>query len=587
MRKLTRRDFLKGTALGTAGIGAMLALAACSGETEDTGSTGSTAETTTPATTTPEESDSKVVGSHDDSTVKAEVDESGKVIYWPEEYLRDKVTIATSSSAANFKITSRAGGWGSVDLCYAQSLAVLDSENNIHLQLLKRFDMIDDTTYEGEFWDIIYDTAGNNMKASDLDWRIQMMIDNGDIGAVNRLDHIEVTGDYTFLWYCNQPFGLGELGKNISNISMYIQKSYEESGDEFASKPYGTGPYMVESWVAGSQLNLVANEDFWMKSIEDEEWLATNIYACDLQHVREIQLDVVGDAANRAIALEMGAQGTGDVIACDKMNASDVNNYLANPDMGIIGVRLPVTPPAAFYYNCNEVSPCSDVNLRKAICYAIDNVSLCDAVNSPAEPAYGLQPKVVDAPEEWKTGEGVDYYNYDVDKAKELLAASSYNGETLHIMYGSQGVAPDVAVLVQSALKRVDITAELLPAEMSVLNDYATDYTKWNLYFATMGGGSYFKDVTKSFLTEISAASNNGNQPMGIIDEHLDDLYYAMMEDPTLDNIMAWHDYFTYEQCYGYALLNYYDQTACLASVNAVVSATQNKLIPGAFTFND
>jgi ABC-type transport system substrate-binding protein len=283
----------------------------------------------------------------------------------------------------------------------------------------------------------------------------------------------------------------------------------------------------------------------------------------------------------------MGAQGTSDVIAVDKMNGADVNNYIANPDMGITAVRLPVTAPAGFYFNCNEISPCSDINLRKAICYVIDNVGYCSAVNSPAEPAYGLQPRLLDVPESWTTGEGVDYYTYDVDTAKEYLAQSDYSGETLHIMYDDQGIKGDVVVLLQAALRDIGVSSELLPAEMSVLNDYRTDYTKWDLYFATMGGGNYFKNVVKSFTTTDAAANNNGNQPMGIIDEHLDELFAELDANPCEETINAWHDYFTYEMCYGYAIMNYYDQTACLDSVNVVISATQNQLIPGAFTFND
>ena len=513
--------------------------------------------------------------------------EESKTTYWPETYLRDKVVIAVSNSAANFKITARSGGWGGVELCYGQPLAVLDSENNVHLQLLKRFEKVDDVTYNAELWDFIYDTAGCNMKASDVAFRVDQMIATGDIGAVNRLDHIEVTGDYTFVWHCNQPFDLGEMGKNLSNIVVYCEETFNNSGDEFASKAIGTGPYMIDSWTAGSQLNLVANENFWMKNITDEEWLAANFYGTDAQNVRMIQLDVIGDAANRAISLEMGAAGTGEVVAVDKMNAQDVNYYKANPSLGINAVLLPVTPPSGFYFNCNEASPCADVNLRKALCYAIDNVNLCGAVNSPAVPAYGLQPRVLDAPEEWTTGEGVDYYTYNIEKAKELLAASSYNGETLHLLYQNMGIDPDVVVLLQAAFKAIGVTAELLPAEMSVLNDYRTDYDKWDLFFETMGGGSYFKNVTKRFTVADAAKNNNGNQPMGIIDEKLDELFYAMDKGATAETINAWHDYFTYEMCYGYGIMNYYDQTAALADVNVVISASQNKLIPGAFTYND
>jgi len=83
-------------------------------------------------------------GGTDTEAVGVEDEETGEVVYWPEEYLRDKVVIATSNSAANFKITGRSGGWGSVEMCYGEPLAIVDSEDKVHLQLLKRFDKIDD-----------------------------------------------------------------------------------------------------------------------------------------------------------------------------------------------------------------------------------------------------------------------------------------------------------------------------------------------------------------------------------------------------------------------------------------------------------
>lgn len=34
------------------------------------------------------------------------------------------------------------------------------------------------------------------------------------------------------------------------------------------------------------------------------------------------------------------------------------------------------------------------------------------------------------------------------------------------------------------------------------------------------------------------------------------------------------------------AMLRYFEQTACLADVNAVIEGSTNFLVPGAFTFN-
>lgn len=538
-----------------------------------------------PGATVEDQDKENVIDNNFENTGEADVES-----FWPEEFLKDKICIAVSSGASSLSIAGRSS-WGKVELCYFQPLAVVDTAGNVRLQMLKSFEKVDDLTYEAELWPFIYDTAGNNITVDDVIFSIQYLVDSGNKGAVNRLAAdennqiegvgIEKTGDYTFIWHCSEPFDLGEMGKNLSNASIYSKKAYEDCGDEFANMPVGTGAYMVKSWVSGSQLNLVANPDFWMKNIDDEEWLSKNLYDTNKQNVGEYELQVVADAANRAIALEMGT-----VVACDGMNAADVNVYVENPDMGLTPVSLPVTPAVAWYYNVNEASPCSDVNLRKAICYALDNAAIAEGLNAPAYPVYGICPKGLDSPEEWVTGR--EYYDYNLETAKEYLAKSSYDGEPLVIMYGSNSTTDgDAVVLMQDALKEIGVNVELLPAENSVIDSYKTDYTKWDLLFQIMGGGSYFKNMMKRFTVKEAGKTNNGNNCIGIIDDKLEALFEAVDADSSLENINAWDQYFTAEQCYAYALCCYYDLTACSSSVNPVLSSSQNKLVPGAFTFND
>lgn len=494
-------------------------------------------------------------------------------------YLRDKVTVAISSDGQTFEPFARAS-WGSVVFPLFQSLAETDSEGNLRLVLLKSFEQVDDVTYNAEIWDCIYDSEGRNLKASDVEWSIQKFIDEGNKGAVNRLDSIEVTGDYTFVWHCSDPFGLGEMGKNLGNGKILVQETYEAHGESMASSPVGTGPYVLENYTPGSSVTLVANEDFWMKNIDDEAWLAENRYVTSYQNVREIEYQIIQDAGSRAVALEMGT-----VDAVDSLNAADVDYFIQNPDLGIVPVELPQDPPVAFYFDCNEASPCSDVNLRKAICYAIDNVGIAAGVSFPAQPAYGIHPRMYDAPAEWLTGR--EYYDYNVETAKEYLEQSSYNGETLTVIYMDQGAITDSVIMLQAALGEIGIKVNLLPADMQVLNEYKLDYTKWDMMFDVLGGGNYLSATLKRFWTEDSAATNNGNQVFGIVDSHLDDLFLDLRDNTSDETIAAWDDYFTFEQCYGYAILVYSNQTACQADINCVLTGAQHNVCPQAFTFTD
>lgn len=531
-----------------------------------------------PSTSTPPASEGNQ--QPDDASIS---DKSGDVdAVASDTYLRDKVTIAISGDGSTFDPFTMAR-WGNITFPFFQGLALTDSSGKLRLEMLKSIEKVDDVTYNCEIWDFIYDSEGNHITADDVLWSINYFSEMGNAGAVNKLDYLEKTGDYTFIWHCNAPFDVGEYEKNFSNTKVLSQKAYESRGsDGMSAEPVGTGPYMLESYVPGSTVVITANEDFWMKNITDEAWMAENFYANDYQNVKTIEYQIIQDAGSRAIALEMGM-----VDAADSLNATDVDYFIANPDLGVIPVELPQDPPVAYYYNCNPASVCSDINLRKAICYALDNVAIAAGISYPGQPAYGMSPRMYDAPESWTTGEGRDYYDYDLDKAREYLAQSSYAGESLVIMYQEMNAFPDVVVMMQAALKEIGVNVTLLPADFAVLNEYSTDYTKWDITYAIMGGGNYLSAVLKKFWTEDSAASNNGNQVTGIVDTHLDELFVALQEEANEETISAWDEYFTNEMCYGYAICLYSTQTGCRSDINCVLTGSQHNLTPNAFTYND
>lgn len=531
---------------------------------------------------------SQVSGNSD----SVEVGEASDLVYldgyWPETYLQDKIVVATSRDGGGFAPIGNSS-WGSVEMCYYQKLLYVDSQGKDRLQMLKSIEEVDDQTYNCEIWSFIYDTDHNNITADDVKYSIQLYVDAGQKGGVNCLNlldgdivDIDVTGTYTFTWHCSQPFGIGELGKNFSNPTIISQAGYEASGeDKYLTRPVGTGPYMLESYTLGSKAIFVANPDFWMKNIEDEDWLAENFYAIDCQNVREIEYDIIQDASTRAMALEMG-----DVCAIDTANAADIEAYISNPAYGISPVRKRVGAPLAFYFNCNEASVCSDINLRMAICYALDCAGISSGISYPAYEVFGPQPNMYDAPESWTTGDGVEYYNYNVELAKEYLSKSGYDGKTLTLMYIDQGAITDFVIMLQSNLRQVGINIEMMPLEATTMDAYRSDYEAWDIIADIQGGGNYCANTLKKFWTG-DYTDSKGNSVLGIVDSKLDDLYLKVKNEGGIENIEAWNDYFTYEKCYGLAVCRYFEQTACLSSVNAVVVGANNMLVAGAFTFND
>lgn len=490
-------------------------------------------------------------------------------------YQRDKVVCGISADGGTFDPYAGFTNWGMIlvgDLMF-QHLIRVDSQGEIHYELAKSVEKVDDLTYTITLWDCIYDSMGNQLTANDVVWSIQKFVDGGNSGGVNRLDYVEATSDYVVTWHCKQAFDLGELEKNMSNPTIVVQASYEACGNDMTTTPVGTGPYVLTAYTPGSGMTFTANENFWMNNLPE----GTDLWVYDQQNVREIEMMIIQDAASRAIALEMG---TVDVV--DSMNAIDVQKLTATDAFNSVDQWQDA--PCAFIFNCNEISPCSDVNLRKAICYAIDNAGIVNALDCPAQVVYGLQPRMYDAPESWTTGEGRDYYNYDLEKAKSYLEASDYNGEKVVIMYSSSVVHDGATIMVQAALKAIGIDAELYAVDASVARSAKTDPTQWDIAFDTMGGGNYLNATLKNF-TSFDHNDLKGQHPMLIDkDETLDNLYYAIAADNSEENANAWDAYFTGEQCYAYAICIYANQTACAGDIEMALGS-KNFLCPNASTY--
>lgn len=491
----------------------------------------------------------------------------------PGEYFGDLVTIAATNGPNTFDPMARGGGYG-VQAPIFEKLAQADSTGAMRLCMLKSCEEVDELTYECELWPFITDTAGNNITAEDVKWSIQTYVDAGNQGAVAKLDNIEVTGDYTFIWHNNAPFGVGEKEKQFGNPSILSQKAYESDPDMMASKPVGTGPYKLKEFMEGSYGIFEANEDYWYNQIDDEAWLAENDGVWTYQNYKEIRCDVISDASARAIALENGS-----VDACASMNATDVANYVDNPD--ITTINLPVTPPVSMYFNLSENSPCSDVNLRKAIAYAIDNAGVAAGLDVPAYPAYGIQPNMYDAPAEWKTGR--EYYDYNVEQAKECLAQSNYNGETLTVIYDDSDQRNPSWILMQAMLSEIGINVELKMLETSTMNTVKCDFTQWDILSETMGGGSYLPNTLKKWWSVEQMNTLNGLNVCGVEDPELDKLYEDVLNVHDDASIEAWDQYFTYDNCIGYAICYIFNQTACSSKVVPVIFGSQSQLVPGAF----
>lgn len=490
-------------------------------------------------------------------------------------YLKDNITVAISADGGTFDPFASFVNWGSAVMTplIFQGLIQSDYDYNIYYVMAKEINQLDDLHWEIKIWDSIYDTEGSHITIDDVIWGYDQVIASGNAGAIPKFESIEKTDDdYTAVMTLKEPFGDGDFASHLGNVKVLSKATYEAHGSDMTTTPVGTGPYMLANptsdYVVGSTVVLTANENYWAKDLGlDDPYSAQNF--------RTITYKVYQSAASRAIALEMG-----EVDVCDALDAIDVDNLDAS---AFNVINLPQRPPVAIVMNASENSPLNSLELRQAILYALDNDTIAAALGIPAEPVYALQPNLVDSPASWSTGEGRDYYTYDPEKAKELVAASGYNGETLSLMYVDSTANTNTATLMQDELRAVGINLEMNQVDMMAAFDYQYDSTKWDIRLATLGGGAYLTQVLKSWWSVDSAQHfANGENIAMVPDAHLDELFLAVRADASEENVNAWDEYFN-SMAYGYSICSIANQTACISELQSTVLTAQAAIVPNAF----
>ena len=188
-------------------------------------------------------------------------------------------------------------------------------------------------------------------------------------------------------------------------------------------------------------MRLVRNEDYWGKDKDGNK----------LPYLDEITLKVIKDETVLASALK-----TGEIDVAYLPNR-DVDAFLADPKFdvekmegGAIASLLAFNP---------DVPPMNDINLRRAVAYAINPADINKAVffGKAIIAESGMWPV-----NPWVYEPSPVRALYDVQKAKEALAAAGKpNGFELEHRHLEQSAAQQTAEIVRAQLGRVGIKANI------------------------------------------------------------------------------------------------------------------------------
>ncbi len=220
--------------------------------------------------------------------------------------------------------------------------------------------------------------------------------------------------------------------------SVIVSKKWtEEKGGDLSTYPMGAGPYIFKEYLSGQRINLEKFDNFYKENLPITQNIVFYFYS---------------DANMRVTALQAG-----DVDLIEYVPWKDVEMIKSDSNLKVLGGVGPFMGLTVNTYTEELSNPL----VRQAISYAIDRQVIIDtAFSGQGIPIYGMaMPSSSLAYDE----KYIEYFSYDPEKAKELLAQAGYpDGFSVRLLATSQyDFHQNTAIAVQSELEKVGIKVEL------------------------------------------------------------------------------------------------------------------------------
>lgn len=439
--------------------------------------------------------------------------------------------------------------------------------------IAKDWTMVDDTTYEVEIYDYVHDTAGNPITAEDIKFCFESALATKNYSKLEVIDTITVLDDYRIEFKFDQPLAVGELENVFLECAIVSKAAYEASGDQMAASPVGTTAYKVESYTPGSKLVLVDTGDYW----QTDESL---VYTTSRHNAKKITMSVITEASQHTVAMQTHAVDIANGVPDTDVPKFDEGGEFS--DGNAVEVLLDNLTYDVLYNMSEDSIFADDKNLREAIAYAIDK----EGLNTGAFNGNGMAVKdfanatYPDYIAEW---DNEPYYDYDEAKAKELLAASDYNNQSLRLMYTTSTTYDMIAAMIQAYLGNIGVTVELVPYEQQSFIASQFDSKAYDIILRQTGSTDYIVNQWKLCWNTPDFAETTGGTANYVKDSKLDALMADCLNVNTYgeDSVDAFHDYMV-EQCYGYGVVQ--GTINCVHSkyLTKVALDDRNQILPGA-----
>jgi len=444
------------------------------------------------------------------------------------------------------------------------------------------YTIVDEMTYEIYIHADIYDHAGNHVTASDVAFTYLKNIEEGYKSYYSKLDEAVALDDTTVQLKLSAPIeNVSELTPYLINIWVYTEAAYNASPSNLTTDTCGTGRYKLTEFISGASLTLEKWDNYWQK---DESLINERHQA----YVDKIVQYFMSEETQIVIGLE-----TGSIDLCTKITTESCSDFLeGGSHYGQVAVstlednkQLCLTP------NVSPESPMSDLNLRLACFYAIDNKYVAASLGSGSAVAsngLGIRTGTTDYNPNWET---YDNYQttYNIELAKEYLEKSNYNGEKLTILTNTDNnnAYKTVALSISSFLEAIGVKTEIIVVDKTTAESNRRDPTAYDMEIGT--AVSIKSSVMEMYSFLFSTESTGTGMTQWFIDDpKLQELFKEAykLETHNVDTVDALYQY-VMDNGYAYGLLQFNANVAFRTDkLSDITYQGQHLVVPGSCNFN-
>jgi peptide/nickel transport system substrate-binding protein len=222
------------------------------------------------------------------------------------------------------------------------------------------------------------------------------------------------------------------------DAAIYSPTAFQEMGpDEMMTNPVGTGPWVLDEFIAAQIFKVKKNPDYWD--------------AANRPNIDEVIVEQIVDPMTALSSFKAGeVQGLNNVDPVTADELTRAGTYAMQDMMG---------PTIAFSFNSMDPkSVWSKKEMREALEYAIDKEGITQATGLGfTPPSYEICKGISEIADP-----GTAPRTYDPEKAKELMAEAGYpDGIDIKLTYEVQRQPKDTMAALVENLNAVGIRVEL------------------------------------------------------------------------------------------------------------------------------